>query len=84
MKDMYLKIAPGGGMHSDFEGFKANLAPSWRAQEAPKSRPEPQKIDVKKQHVFDIDFFYRSDLVLEGFFVGFLDRKCMKIAKTRF
>ena len=32
------------------------LGSKLEAQEAPKSRPEPQKIDVKKQHVFGIDF----------------------------
>ena len=35
----------------------SQLGSKLEAQEAPKSRPEPQKIDVKKQHVFDIDFF---------------------------
>ena len=34
----------------------SKLGSKLEAQEAPKSRPEPQKIDVKKQHVFDIDF----------------------------
>ena len=36
--------------------FWSQLGSKLEAQEAPKSRPEPQKIDVKKQHVFDIDF----------------------------
>ena len=34
----------------------ASSAADLEAQEAPKSRPEPQKIDVEKQHVFSIDF----------------------------
>ena len=34
----------------------AQLGSNLEAQEAPKSRPEPQKIDVEKQHVFSIDF----------------------------
>ena len=34
----------------------SQLGSKLEAQEAPKSRPAPQKIDVKKQHVFDIDF----------------------------
>ena len=34
----------------------ASSAADLEAQEAPKSRPEPEKIDVEKQHVFSIDF----------------------------
>ena len=26
------------------------------AQDPPKSRPKPEKIDVEKRHIFDIDF----------------------------
>ena len=45
----------------------SQLGSKLEAQEAPKSRPEPQKIDVKKQHVFDIDFF----IVRTSFWKGF-------------
>ena len=34
----------------------ASSAADLEAQEAPKSSPKPEKIDVKKQHVFGIDF----------------------------
>ena len=34
----------------------ASSAADLEAQEAPKSRPKPEKIDVEKQHIFDIDF----------------------------
>ena len=45
----------------------SQLGSKLEAQEAPKSRPEPQKIDVKKQHVFGIDFF----IVRTSFWKGF-------------
>ena len=34
----------------------ASSAADLEAQEAPKSRPKAQKIDVEKYHVFSIDF----------------------------
>ena len=34
----------------------ASSAADLEAQGAPKSRPKPEKIDVKKQHIFGIDF----------------------------
>ena len=34
----------------------ASSAADLETQEAPKSRPKPEKIDVEKQHVFGIDF----------------------------
>ena len=34
----------------------ASSAADLEAQEAPKSRPKPEKGDVKKPHVFGIDF----------------------------
>ena len=45
----------------------SQLGSKLEAQEAPKSRPEPQKIDVKKQHVFGIDFGW----VWTSFWKGF-------------
>ena len=35
----------------------ASSAADLEGQETPKSRPKPEKIDVKKQHIFSIDFF---------------------------
>ena len=34
----------------------ASSAADLEAQDPPKSRPKPEKIDVEKQHVFGIDF----------------------------
>ena len=34
----------------------ASSAADLEAQEAPKSRPRDEKIDVKKRYIFDIDF----------------------------
>ena len=34
----------------------SQLGSKLEAQEGPKSRPEPEKTDVEKQHVFDIEF----------------------------
>ena len=34
----------------------SQLGSKLEGQEAPKSRPKPEKIDVKKQHVFGIEF----------------------------
>ena len=49
---MQAKNAVGFNTPDAAYGSAADL----EAQEAPKSRPEPQKIDVEKQHVFSIDF----------------------------
>ena len=35
----------------------ASSAADLEAQDLPKSRPKPEKIDVEKQHIFGIDFF---------------------------
>ena len=43
------------------------LGSKLEAQEAPKSSPKPEKIDVKKQHVFGIDF----ERVRTSFWKGF-------------
>ena len=45
----------------------ASSAADLEAQEAPKSRPKPEKIDVEKPHVFGIDFF----TVRASFWAGF-------------
>ena len=45
----------------------SQLGSKLEAQEAPKLRPEPQKIDVKKQRVFDIDFVIVRTSFWEGF-----------------
>ena len=37
------------------------------AQEAPKSRPKPQMIDVEKQHIFGIDFGRARTSFWDGF-----------------
>ena len=34
----------------------ASSAADLEAQEAPKTRPNPQKIDAEKQSIFDVDF----------------------------
>ena len=34
----------------------ASSAADLEAQDPPKSRPKPEKIDVEKQHIFGIDF----------------------------
>ena len=62
----------------------ASSAADLEAQEAPKSRPEPSKIDVEKTRCFWHRFFKGSDLVFEGFLDAFLKEKYTKIAKTFF
>ena len=49
------------------EAILSQLGSNLEAQEAPKSRPKPEKIDVEKQHVFGIDFVR----VRTSFFKGF-------------
>ena len=44
----------------------ASSAADLEAQEAPKSSPKPEKSDVKKQHIFYIDFFTILIRFLEG------------------
>ena len=39
-----------------FWGQKSQLGSILEAQDPPKSKPKPEKIDVEKQHVFGIDF----------------------------
>ena len=53
----------------------ASSAADLEAQDLPKSRPKPEKIDVKKQHVFGIDFYRVQAPVSEDFLMVFR-RKC--------
>ena len=48
-------------------GLKSQLGSKLEAQDPPKSRPKPEKIDVKKQHVFGIDFGRVRTLFWKGF-----------------
>ena len=45
----------------------ASSVPDLEAQDPPKSRPKPVKMDVKKQHVFGIDFGKVRTLFWKGF-----------------
>ncbi len=45
----------------------ASSAADLEAQKAPKSRPKPEKIDVKKQPVFGIDFGMVRTSIWKGF-----------------
>ena len=45
-----------GAQDKLFLAILGQLGSNLEAQEAPKSSPKPEKIDVKKQHVFGIDF----------------------------
>ena len=54
-KDTYLKKAFGGCILRSGSHFGRTCL-IWEFQKAPKSRPKAQKINVGKQHVFDIDF----------------------------
>ena len=53
----------------------ASSAADLEAQDLPKSRPKPEKIDVKKQHVFSIDFYGVRPSFSDDFLV-FFRRKC--------
>ena len=54
------------------------------AQEAPKSRPKPQKIDVKKQYIFGIDFGRVRTSFWKGFWKGFWTEHAWKSQKHEF
>ena len=45
----------------------SQLGSKLETQEAPKSRPRREKIDVKEQHVFEIDFWVARAWFLTGF-----------------
>ena len=54
------------------------------AQEAPKSRPKREKIDVKKQHVFEIDFWVARAWFLNGFWMVFwTPNPCKKLFEEK-
>ena len=55
LKDTLLKIVQGGVPFVKFAIF-SQLGSILEAQDPPKSRPKPEKIDVVKQDVFNIDF----------------------------
>ena len=55
----------------------AELGSNLEAQEAPKSRPEPAKIDVEKQHVFSIDFGRVRTSFWKGFRYVFWSKNAM-------
>ena len=49
------------------EAILSQLGSILEAQEAPKSRPRREKIEVKKQHVFGIDFLVAQASFWDGF-----------------
>ena len=61
----------------------ANLVPSWRPTRL-QNRGRNLKKSMLKTNAFLASFFFKgSDLVLEGFLVGFGVRKCMKKTKRK-
>ena len=57
----------------------SQLGSNLEAQEAPKSRPKAEKIDVKKQHIFDIDFGRVRTSFWSGFWMVFgTENQCKK------
>ena len=48
-------------------GQNTQLGSVLEAQEAPKSRPKPEKIDVEKQHILGIDFYKVRASFWKGF-----------------
>ena len=53
----------------------ASSAADLEAQETPTSRPKPEKIDVKEQHVSGIDFYWVQAPFSEDFLMV-IRRKC--------
>ena len=49
------------------------------AQDPPKSRPKPEKSDVEKQHIFDIDFGRVQASFWKGFWDVFLKKNLRKL-----
>ena len=45
-----------GGVRVVKFAILGQLGSKLEAQDPPKSRPKPEKIDVEKRHIFDIDF----------------------------
>ena len=57
----------------------SQLGSKLEAQEPPKSRPKCEKIDIKKQHVFEIDFWIARAWFLRGFWMVFwIPNPCKK------
>ena len=54
------------------------------AQEAPKSRPRREKIEVQKQHVFQEDFSLARPPFWKGFGDGFQSQNASKMQKHSF
>ena len=62
-----------------FGGFKSPLGSKLEAQDPPKSRPKPEKIDVEKQHIFGIDFGRVRTSFWNGFWkVFWIEDVCQK------
>ena len=51
----------------------ASSAADLESQEAPESRPKPEKIDVEKQHVLGIDFYRVQAPFSEDYFLWFFE-----------
>ena len=57
----------------------SQLGSKLEAQERPKSKPKYEKIDIKKQHVFEIDFWVARAWFLIGFWMVFwIPNPCKK------
>ena len=57
----------------------SQLGSKLEAQEPPKSKPKYEKIDIKKQHVFEIDFWVARAWFLIGFWMVFwIPNPCKK------
>ena len=57
------------------------LGSKLEAQDPPKSRPKPEKIDVEKQHVFGIDFGRVRTSFRKGFRYVFLNIFSMSVLR---
>ena len=62
----------------------AQLGSNLEAQDPPKSRPKPVKMDVKKQHVFGIDFGRVRTSFWKGFWMIFGRTNAQKPQKHAF
>ena len=62
----------------------ASSAADLEAQEAPKSRPKPEKNDVKKQHVFGIDLKRGRTSFWKGFWLVFWTKNARNLQKHAF
>ena len=62
-----------------FWGQKSQLGSILEAQDPPKSRPKPEKSDVEKQHIFQIDFGRVQASFWKGFWDVFLKKNRRKL-----